>query len=77
MRTIKFRGKIVIDIEPFAMKKGHWVEGYYYEDLQDGEWLKKNIDLYAYESSNTHYPEIKLTECFETAFRQAMKGGTE
>ena len=38
------------------------------------EWLKKNIDLYAYESSNTHYPEIKLTECFEEAFRQAMEG---
>lgn len=41
------------------------------------EWLKENIDLYAYESSNTHYPEIKLTECFETAFRRAMKGGAE
>ena len=27
-----------MDIEPFAMKKGHWVEGHYYEDLQDGEW---------------------------------------
>lgn len=27
-----------MDIEPLAMKKGHWVEGYYYEDLQDGEW---------------------------------------
>ena len=38
------------------------------------EWMKKNIDLYAYESSNTHYPEIKLTECFDEAFRQAMKG---
>ena len=38
------------------------------------EWLKENIDLYTYESSNTHYPEIKLTECFEEAFRQAMKG---
>jgi uncharacterized phage protein (TIGR01671 family) len=37
-RKIKFRAKIVMDIEPFAMKKGHWVEGYYYEDLQDGEW---------------------------------------
>lgn len=37
-REIKFRAKIVMDIEPFAMKKGHWVEGYYYEDLQDGEW---------------------------------------
>ena len=41
------------------------------------EWLKENIDLYAYESSNTHYPEIKLTECFEEAFRQAMEGGAE
>lgn len=41
------------------------------------EWLKKNIDLYAYESSNTHYPEIKLTECFEEAFRQAMTGCAE
>lgn len=41
------------------------------------EWLKKNIDLYAYETSNTHYPEIKLTKCFETAFRQAMEGGAE
>lgn len=38
------------------------------------KWLRENIDLYAYESSNTHYPEIKLTECFEEAFRQAMKG---
>ena len=37
-REIKFRAKIVMDIEPFAMKKGNWVEGYYYEDLQDGEW---------------------------------------
>ena len=37
-REIKFRAKIVMDIEPFAMKKGHWVEGHYYEDLQDGEW---------------------------------------
>ena len=41
------------------------------------EWLKKNIDLYAYDSSNTHYPEIKLTECFEEAFRQAMEGGAD
>lgn len=38
MREIKFRAKIVMDIEPFAMKKGYWVEGHYYEDLQDGEW---------------------------------------
>lgn len=41
------------------------------------EWLKKNIDLYAYESSNTHYSEIKLTECFEEVFRQAMEEGAE
>lgn len=37
-REIKFRAKIVMDIESLAMKKGHWVEGHYYEDLQDGEW---------------------------------------
>lgn len=37
-REIKFRAKIVMDIEPLAMKKGDWVEGHYYEDLQDGEW---------------------------------------
>jgi hypothetical protein len=37
-RTIKFRGKIVMDIKSLAMKKGNWVVGYYYEDLQDGEW---------------------------------------
>ena len=27
-----------MDIESLAMKKGYWVEGHYYEDLQDGEW---------------------------------------
>ena len=37
-REIKFRAKIVMDIEPLAMKKGHWVEGHYYEDLHQGEW---------------------------------------
>lgn len=37
-REIKFRAKIVMDIESLEMKKGYWVEGYYYEDLQDGEW---------------------------------------
>ena len=37
-REIKFIAKIVMDIEPLAMKKGDWVEGHYYEDLQDGEW---------------------------------------
>ena len=37
-REIKFKAKIVMDIEPLAMKKGDWVEGHYYEDLQDGEW---------------------------------------
>ena len=37
-RERKFRAKIVMDIEPLAMKKGNWVEGHYYEDLQDCEW---------------------------------------
>ena len=37
-REIKFRAIIVMDIEPLAMKKGHWVEGHYYEDLHQGEW---------------------------------------
>lgn len=37
-REIKFRAKIVMDIEPLAMKKGYWVEGHYYEDLHQGEW---------------------------------------
>lgn len=43
------------------------------------EWLKENIDLYSYNAFNTKsgYPEIKLTDCFETAFRQAMKGDAE
>lgn len=51
MRTIKFRGKIVLDIKPLAMKKGYWVEGYYYEDLQDGEWcswIKECNDIIHY-----------------------------
>lgn len=40
------------------------------------EWLKENIDLYSYNAFNTKsgYPEITLTDEFETAFRQAMKG---
>ena len=40
------------------------------------EWLKENIDLYTFEgiSIKSGYTEIKLTECFETAFRQAMEG---
>lgn len=37
-REIKFRAKIVMDVEPLAMKKGDWVEGHYYEDLHQGEW---------------------------------------
>lgn len=37
-REIKFRAKIVMDVEPLEMKKGDWVEGHYYEDFQDGEW---------------------------------------
>lgn len=40
------------------------------------EWLKENIDLYSYNAFNTKsgYTEITLTDVFETAFRQAMKG---
>lgn len=38
MREIKFRAKIVMDVEPLAMEKGDWVEGHYYEDLHQGEW---------------------------------------
>ncbi len=56
-REIKFRAKIVMDIEPFEMKKGYWVEGYYYEDLQDGEWsswIKEYNDI-------THYKVDKET----------------
>lgn len=56
-REIKFRAKIVMDIEPLAMKKGYWVEGYYYEDLQDGEWcswIKECNDI-------THYKVDKNT----------------
>lgn len=43
------------------------------------EWLKDNIDLYAFEgfSIKSGYTEIKLTDVFETAFRQAMEGGAE
>lgn len=39
------------------------------------EWLKENIDLYAYNSFSrkSGYPEIKLTEVFETAFKKAME----
>lgn len=40
-----------MDIEPLAMKKGHWVEGHYYEDLQDGEWcswIKECNDIMHY-----------------------------
>lgn len=39
-------------------------------------WLKENIDLYSYNAFNTKsdYTEITLTDEFETAFRQAMKG---
>ena len=46
-----------MDIEPLAMKKGYWVEGYYYEDLQDGEWcswIKECNDI-------THYKVDKNT----------------
>lgn len=43
------------------------------------EWLKENIDLYTFEgiSIKSGITEIKLTECFEEAFRQAMEGGAE
>ena len=39
------------------------------------DWLKENIDLYSYNAFNTTscYTEIKLTDVFETAFRQAME----
>lgn len=50
-REIKFRAKIVMDIEPLAMKKGNWVEGHYYEDLQDGEWcswIQERDDIITY-----------------------------
>lgn len=56
-REIKFRAKIVMDIEPLAMKKGYWVEGHYYEDLQDGEWcswIQECNDI-------THYKVDKST----------------
>ena len=57
MRTIKFRGKIVMDVEPLAIKKGDWVEGHYYEDLHQGEWcswIKLCNDI-------THYKVDKNT----------------
>lgn len=40
------------------------------------DWLKENIDLYSYNAFNTKssYTEITLTDEFENAFRQAMKG---
>ena len=40
------------------------------------KWLKENIDLYTFEgiSIKSGFTEIKLTDVFETAFRQAMKG---
>ena len=40
-----------MDIEPLAMKKGNWVEGHYYEDLQDGEWcswIQERDDIITY-----------------------------
>ena len=39
------------------------------------EWLKENIDSYAYNSfsGKSGYTEITLTDEFETAFKQAMK----
>lgn len=43
------------------------------------EWLKNNISLYSENtfSIKSGYPEITLTDEFETAFRQAMGGGAE
>ena len=43
------------------------------------EWLAENIDLYAFEgiSIKSGFTEIKLTDDFEDAFRQAMEGGAE
>lgn len=40
------------------------------------KWLKENIDLYSDTafSIKSGYPEITLTDEFETAFRQAMEG---
>lgn len=40
------------------------------------EWLKENIDLYSYNAFNTKsgYTEVTLTDEFEPAFRQTMKG---
>lgn len=40
------------------------------------EWLKENIDLYSYNAFNkkSGYTEVTLTDEFEPAFRQAMKG---
>ena len=39
------------------------------------EWLRENIDLYAYNSFSmkSGCTEIRLTDVFETAFKKAMK----
>jgi hypothetical protein len=39
------------------------------------EWLKENIDLYAYNSFSVKsgYPEITLTDTFEIAFKKSME----
>lgn len=57
MREIKFRAKIVMDVEPLALKKGDWVEGHYYEDLHQGgwcSWIQECDDI-------THYKVDKNT----------------
>lgn len=43
------------------------------------EWLKENICLYSENtfSIKSGYPEITLTDEFETAFRRAMERGAE
>lgn len=40
------------------------------------KWLKENIDLYSYNAFNkkSGYTEVTLTDVFELAFRQTMKG---
>lgn len=56
-REIKFRAKIIMDIEPLAMKRGHWVYGHYYEDLHQGEWCSWIQDC----NDITHYKVDKDT----------------
>lgn len=60
-----------MDAELLAIKRGAWVEGYYYEDLQDGEWcswIKDGNDI-------IHYKVDKNTLCQFTGLLD--KGGKE